>query len=41
MSNFAWHAEQEQTIQKMNQLTIDTAMWKAVDNSVSSVVTLE
>ena len=33
--------EQKQTIQRMNQLTIDTAMWKAVDNSVSSVVTLE
>ncbi len=41
MLNSAWRAEQEQTIQRMNQLTIDTAMWKAVDNSVSSVVTLE
>ena len=41
MSNFAWHAEQEQTIQKMNLPAIDMAMWRAVDNFVSNVVTLE
>ena len=41
MSNSAWRAEQEQTIQKMNLPAIDTAMWRAPDNSVSSVVTLE
>jgi len=41
MSNSAWHAEQEQTIQRMNQPAIDMAMWKAVDNFVSNVVTLE
>ena len=41
MSNFAWRAEQEQTIQRMNLPAIDMAMWRAVDNFVSNVVTLE
>ena len=37
----AWRVEQKQTIQRMSPPVTDMAMWKALDNSVSSVGTLE
>jgi len=37
----AWRVEQKQTIQRMSPQATDMAMWRALVNSVSNVVTLE